>query len=142
VSSIYTLWRAFLLTRLGHISPVLRSVAALHNFTVESQVRLHGQLAFEPIRSGSDAEPVHGLTQDDLKVFVNSAEWSLGMYFFMPAMCLIERMCFWPAHAASQVSNDPVFHFVVFVPSLSHTPLRILDKNSSPNLSPAACFSD
>jgi phosphatidylinositol glycan class S len=28
---------------------------------------------------------------------------------------------------ASSVSNDPVLHFVVFVPSVSHTPLRILD---------------
>ena len=25
------------------------------------------------------------------------------------------------------MSNDPVLHFVVFVPSISHTPLRILD---------------
>jgi GPI-anchor transamidase subunit S len=28
------------------------------------------------------------------------------------------------------VSNDPVLHFVVFVPSVSHTPLRILDDAS------------
>jgi GPI-anchor transamidase subunit S len=28
------------------------------------------------------------------------------------------------------VSNDPVLHFVVFVPSISHTPLRILDDTS------------
>ena len=31
---------------------------------------------------------------------------------------------------ASSVSNDPVLHFVVFVPSVSHTPLRILDDAS------------
>jgi phosphatidylinositol glycan class S len=28
------------------------------------------------------------------------------------------------------VSNDPVLHFVVFVPSTSHTPLRIVDGSS------------
>lgn len=33
------------------------------------------------------------------------------------------------------MSNDPVLHFVVFVPSISHTPLRILDDASE-----SCCF--
>ncbi|KAI0035478.1 phosphatidylinositol-glycan biosynthesis class S protein-domain-containing protein [Vararia minispora EC-137] len=99
-----------------HISPVLHRVSALHNFTIESQVHFHSPLAFEPVLANFEDGPIYGLTQDDLKVFVNSAEWSL----------------------ASQVSNDPVLHFIVFVPSPSHTPLRILDNNN--NLTTANAF--
>ncbi|VDC00112.1 unnamed protein product [Peniophora sp. CBMAI 1063] len=89
-----------------HITPVLRRLSSLHNFTVESQVHFYAPLAFEPTTvSRPDDTNEHGLSLDDLKVFVNSAEWSL----------------------ASQVSNDPVLHFLVFIPSAKHAPLRILD---------------
>jgi GPI-anchor transamidase subunit S len=40
---------------------------------------------------------------------------------------------------ASGVSNDPVLHFVVFVPSVSHTPLRILDDASESCYSSSCC---
>ncbi|KZV67899.1 hypothetical protein PENSPDRAFT_635200 [Peniophora sp. CONT] len=94
-----------------HVTPVLRRLSALHNFTIESQVHFHAPLAFEPVSvSQPDGTNVHGLSLDDLKVFVNSAEWSL----------------------ASQVSNDPVLHFLVFIPSAGHTPLRILNAQGEP----------
>lgn len=98
-----------------HLSSLLHRVSALHNFTIESQVRYHAPLAFEPHRVGLDNEGIYGLTQDDLKVFVNSAEWTLS----------------------SSASNDPVLHFILFIPSASHTPLRILNANNNPTSSNA-----
>ncbi|KAG9221676.1 hypothetical protein CCMSSC00406_0005589 [Pleurotus cornucopiae] len=70
-----------------YITPLLDQLSLLHNFTIESQVQYHAPLAFKPRPSR--------LSSEDLSVFVNSAEWSLS----------------------SSASNDPVLHFVAFVPS-------------------------
>ncbi|TFY82931.1 hypothetical protein EWM64_g1082 [Hericium alpestre] len=93
-----------------HITPALNQLNALHNFTVESQVHFHAPLAFEPYHSSTEEEGLYGVTQEDLTIFVNSAEWTLS----------------------SSVSNDPVLHFILFIPSKSHTPLRILDTDNRP----------
>ncbi|KAL0959938.1 hypothetical protein HGRIS_011601 [Hohenbuehelia grisea] len=90
-----------------HISPILSRMSVLHNFTLESQVQFHAPLAFEP-RSIPDGE--YGLSQEDLTVFVNSAEWTLS----------------------SSVSNDAVIHFVIFAPSAKRRPLRILGSDGAP----------
>ncbi|KAF8889674.1 phosphatidylinositol-glycan biosynthesis class S protein-domain-containing protein [Infundibulicybe gibba] len=47
----------------------------------------------------------------DLTVFVNSAEWTLS----------------------SSSSNDPVLHFIVFIPAASQRPLYILDAAGTPS---------
>ncbi|KAH8829445.1 phosphatidylinositol-glycan biosynthesis class S protein-domain-containing protein [Flagelloscypha sp. PMI_526] len=90
----------------AHITPILSATSGLHNFTIESQVQLHSRLEFEPehLEDGS-----FGLTPEHLTVFVNSAEWSL----------------------ASSVSNDPVLHFLVFIPSPARSPVQILDDSGS-----------
>ncbi|KAJ7485443.1 phosphatidylinositol-glycan biosynthesis class S protein-domain-containing protein [Mycena latifolia] len=94
-----------------HLSPILNALCVLHNFTIESQVQFHAPLAFSPtsLHDGS------GLTPEDLTVFVNSAEWTLS----------------------SSVSNDPVLHFILFIPSASRRPLQILDSNGLPSSSDA-----
>lgn len=84
-----------------HIQPLLDALKSLHNFTIESQVQYYAPLEFD--LTSSD-----GLSHEDLTVFVNSAEWSLS----------------------SSASNDPVLHFVLFVPSASHIPLKIAGSNS------------
>ncbi|EGN92894.1 hypothetical protein SERLA73DRAFT_98679 [Serpula lacrymans var. lacrymans S7.3] len=93
-----------------YLSPTLSSLSVLHNFTIESQVQLHAPLAFapQPVTVGNDS--AHGLSQEDLTVFINSAHWTLS----------------------SSVSNDPVLHFVLFVPSSTQKPLYILDDFGSP----------
>ncbi|THU93523.1 hypothetical protein K435DRAFT_670103 [Dendrothele bispora CBS 962.96] len=95
-----------------HISPITSAVSVLHNFTIESQVQFHAPLAFEPkpLEDGT-----FGLTPEDLTIFVNSAEWTLS----------------------SSSSNDPVLHFVLFVPSLSRRPLVILNDDGTPSTSNA-----
>ncbi|KAI0676322.1 phosphatidylinositol-glycan biosynthesis class S protein-domain-containing protein [Trametes maxima] len=92
-----------------HFVPLLEKLSYLHNFTIESQVQFHAPLAFEPRRIQHDGREAHGLTQEDLTVFINSAEWTLS----------------------SSVSNDPVIHFVLFIPSSSNSPLHILDNEGS-----------
>lgn len=61
----------------GYLTPTLRSLQLLHNFTIESQVQFHAPLAFDPTRITHSNDSAHGLTHEDLTVFVNSAEWSL-----------------------------------------------------------------
>ncbi|KAH8113811.1 phosphatidylinositol-glycan biosynthesis class S protein-domain-containing protein [Phellopilus nigrolimitatus] len=92
--------------------PTLQRLSALHNFTIESQVQFFAPLAFEPRRLEDGS---FGLTQEQLTIFVNSAEWTLS----------------------SSVSNDPVLHFIIFIPSATRRPLRILHDDGSPSESTA-----
>ncbi|KAJ3710364.1 phosphatidylinositol-glycan biosynthesis class S protein-domain-containing protein [Lentinula guzmanii] len=94
-----------------HIHPITSALGILHNYTIESQVQYHALLAFEP-RSLSNGT-VFGLTPEDLTIFINSAEWTLS----------------------SSSSNDPVFHFVLFIPSARRRPLIILNSDGTPSSS-------
>ncbi|KAF8221084.1 hypothetical protein L208DRAFT_1426731 [Tricholoma matsutake] len=94
-----------------HISPILKRLSVLHNFTIESQVQFHAPLAFKPL----PVDSAFGITSEDLTVFVNSAEWTLS----------------------SSTSNDPVLHFILFVPSTSHRPLYIMNHDGSTSSSNA-----
>ncbi|KAF5368925.1 hypothetical protein D9758_002882 [Tetrapyrgos nigripes] len=95
-----------------HISPITSAVSVLHNFTIESQVQFHAPLAFE---TQSLEDDTHGLTPEDLTIFINSAEWTLS----------------------SSSTNDPVLHFVLFVPSAKRRPLLILNDDGTPSTSNA-----
>jgi phosphatidylinositol glycan class S len=59
------------------IKPALDMLAPLYNFTIESQVQYYAPLAFEPPLHQSPIGPYYGLGEDELKIFVNSAEWTL-----------------------------------------------------------------
>ncbi|KAF9261717.1 hypothetical protein L218DRAFT_905202 [Marasmius fiardii PR-910] len=91
-----------------HIEPITSALSVLHNFTIESQVQFYAPLAFEPHKISDDG--THGLTPEQLTVFINSAEWTLS----------------------SSSSNDPVLHFLLFVPSASRRPLKILNHQGEP----------
>ena len=106
-----------------HLFPILSQLNVLHNTTVESQVQYHAPLAFEPVQLANDNTSFHGVTPEDLTVFINSAEWSLCNY---PAG-LTFGMRVLTYDSASSVSSDPVLHFVLFVPSSSRRQLCILD---------------
>jgi len=59
----------------------LRQLRTLHQFDIETQVQYYAPLAFEPEQAeDDDGQPIAVLTSEELKVFVNSAEWSLGAY--------------------------------------------------------------
>ncbi|CUA73717.1 GPI transamidase component PIG-S homolog [Schizosaccharomyces pombe 972h-] [Rhizoctonia solani] len=84
-----------------YLQPTLDELNILHNFTIESQVQFYAPLTTEP----TEAQDGYTLDQEQLTIFVNSAEWTLS----------------------SSVSNDPVLHFVLFVPSHARRPLYIQD---------------
>ncbi|KAL5640745.1 hypothetical protein ACGC1H_001286 [Rhizoctonia solani] len=84
-----------------YLQPTLDELNILHNFTIESQVQFYAPLTTEPVA----AQDGYALDQEQLTIFVNSAEWTLS----------------------SSVSNDPVLHFVLFVPSLARRPLYLQD---------------
>lgn len=65
---------SLVLVYLAEIQPVLTRMSVLHNFTIESQVQFFAPLAFEPVSIENNE---FGLTQEQLTVFVNSAEWTL-----------------------------------------------------------------
>ncbi|GJJ14981.1 hypothetical protein Clacol_009251 [Clathrus columnatus] len=90
--------------------PILTQLRELHNFTIESQIQFHAPLAFDPPSTISASGRTHYiLGEDELKIFINSAEWSLS----------------------SGVSGEPILHFVLFIPSTAHHPLT-LSKTSHP----------
>ncbi|KAG9054408.1 GPI transamidase component [Serendipita sp. 407] len=98
------------------VKPTLDLLSSLHNFTIESQVQYYAPLAFEPPKRQKSDGSYYALGEDELKIFVNSAEWTLS----------------------SEINNDPVLHLILFVPSDSHRPLLIHDESSGlPSDSPA-----
>ncbi|KAF8326920.1 phosphatidylinositol-glycan biosynthesis class S protein-domain-containing protein [Amanita rubescens] len=97
----------------AHPRPTLTS-AQLYN---RKPSPFHAPLAFKPSEL---PDGTFGLTQEQLTIFVNSAEWSLS----------------------SSASNDPVLHFVLFVPSLNRSPPRILNPDNTPSSSNALSLSD
>lgn len=107
---------------LEYLDPTLHQLSVLHNFTIESQVQFHAPLAFTPRALERDGQSAYGLTQEDLTVFVNSAEWTLCEY-----NCSREKSTH--SQVASSVSNDLVLHFVLFIPSSKNSPLYILDQS-------------
>lgn len=65
-------------TVLDYLYPICGQFKQLHNFTIESQVQFHAPLAFDPPSSISSTEETHYvLGEDELKIFINSAEWTL-----------------------------------------------------------------
>lgn len=94
---------------LAHVGPLLKKLSDLHNFTIESQVQYHAPLAFQPRPLQHEGQDVHGLTQEDLTVFVNSAEWTLCMYQLAGYMC--------PEYESSPSSSQ----HQVYLATLSYT---------------------
>lgn len=99
-----------------HLSPVLTSLSPLHNFTFETQILHYSPLTSQPteLHEMSDnptkeKQKLFIIEEDDLKAFINEADWSL----------------------ASPVSMDPVLHFVLYIPSVEHRPFKIRRKDGS-----------
>ncbi|KAH7091884.1 phosphatidylinositol-glycan biosynthesis class S protein-domain-containing protein [Auriculariales sp. MPI-PUGE-AT-0066] len=100
-----------------YLEPTLKQLRSLHEFEIETQVQYFAPLGFESERRADDeGQQFHALSSEELKVFVNSAEWSL----------------------ASSVSADPVLHFILFVPSARHSPTHVI--NSQGNAAQSNAF--
>jgi phosphatidylinositol glycan class S len=65
-----------LLQQLAYLSPFIKTMSTLSEFTIESQIQHYASLAFTPQLDNVSQE--HYLTPDSLPNFINAAEWSLG----------------------------------------------------------------
>lgn len=67
-------------SRTEHILPSLQPLESLHAFDVETHVQYHAPLSIALRRTSSEKLQANQtiLSPDDLKAFVNQAQWSLG----------------------------------------------------------------
>lgn len=66
----------------AYISPLLNSLSKLHRFDVETQIQYFAPLLVERHVTAEGAI----IDEDQLKAFVNSAEWNLGTRQCMTSM--------------------------------------------------------
>ncbi|KZV79584.1 hypothetical protein EXIGLDRAFT_734824, partial [Exidia glandulosa HHB12029] len=93
-----------------YLEPTLNQLRALHDFEIESHVQFYAPLAFQPERvQVSQNHGYWALGQEETAIFVNSAEWTLS----------------------SSASNDPVLHFILFIPSSQHRPMHVMTAQGS-----------
>lgn len=83
------------------MGPILTDIAAVGDFSIESQVQYYADLTFDPVFDPDTKEYI--LQKSDLKNFMNSAEWNL---------------------ATAQGSSKPL-NFIIYVPRPEHRPLVI-----------------
>ncbi|KAG9104487.1 GPI transamidase component [Ceratobasidium sp. 370] len=127
-----------------YLKPTLDELGALHNFTVESQVQFYAPLTAEatPVQDG------YALNQEQLKIFVNSAEWTLCAIsqfnsFLVPqwgGIAILNP----PTHGTANMvlspqDLKPVFHLfrkqlegLLGIPALPATVTVESDRTSSP----------
>jgi len=86
-----------------YLEELLASLAPLHNMTCQTQILQHSPLAFEPTVLSTGDGPTYVVEQEELKAFINDADWNL----------------------ASSVTMEPVINFVLWVPSPNHRPFKI-----------------
>jgi len=58
----------------GHIFPLVQSLKDIHHFDIETQIQYYAPLAIE--RTLTDEGAI--IEEDQVKAFVNSADWNLG----------------------------------------------------------------
>ena len=56
--------------------PLLQSLRDLHSFDIETQVQYYSPLLVERTLAGGQSGSI--IEEDQLKAFVNSADWNLG----------------------------------------------------------------
>jgi phosphatidylinositol glycan class S len=93
-----------------YLKPFLNEIKYVSNFTVDSQIQHYATLTMKPKLQNSENASYYYLSPDSLPHFINSAEWNL----------------------ASAVSSYPTINFIVYVPSISETPLRINNSKDEP----------
>jgi len=79
--------------------PLTSALHDLHRFDIETQVQYYAPLTIQR----DQGEDGFVIEEDQLKAFVNSAEWNL----------------------ASAVSSDPVLHFILYIPSADKSPMLV-----------------
>ena len=91
-----------------YLTPLLKSLSAVSNFTVDTQVQLYATLS--PSIAGpqwNGFRQMWTLNKEDLGGFINAAEWPLS----------------------PSIGDGPTINFILYVPSAEQSPL-VLNENS------------
>ncbi|KAL9099616.1 MAG: hypothetical protein Q9163_004905 [Psora crenata] len=95
--------------------PLLKSLSAISNFTVDTQVQLHANLSPSVHLPEHDREAnVWTLRDEDLSGFINAAEWPLS----------------------PSIGAGPTLNFILYVPDQSTSPLVVKGSRASSWLVP------
>lgn len=104
---------------LVYLEPLIETLGAVANLTVDSQVQFYAGLTFEPELQEETNEYIVPL--DKLPGFVNSAEWNLGI---SPMKCILM--------VATAIISYPVINFILYIPHPSIRPLHLESTDSTP----------
>lgn len=98
-----------------YLTPLLDSISAVSNFTVDTQVQFHA--TFSPSVHAPEHDADHGvwtLQEEDLSGFINAAEWPLS----------------------PSIGAGPTLNFVLYVPDQTTSPLVVKGTQASSWLIP------
>ena len=98
-----------------YFTPLLVSISAVCNFTVDTQVQLYA--TFSPLIHAPEYDAEHGvwtLQEEDLSGFINAAEWPLS----------------------PSIGAGPTLNFVLYVPDPTNSPLVVKGSQASSWLIP------
>ena len=98
-----------------YLTPLLESLSAISNFTVDTQVQLYA--TFSPTMQKPEYNSDFGiwtLREEDLSGFINAAEWPLS----------------------PSIGAGPTLNFVIYVPDEANVPLVVKDSQASSWLIP------
>lgn len=105
--------------QLAPLARVLQAVKDVHSVELESQVQWYAPVEFEPAHESLDGTDAYFASMDELRVFVNSAQWNLESYgVARDEAGIAER------------DSEQVLQFVLYLPSLAHRPLLIRDPST------------
>ena len=99
----------------AYFTPLLDSISAVSNFTVDTQVQLYA--TFSPSVHAPEYDTEHGvwtLQEEDLSGFINAAEWPLS----------------------PSIGAGPTLNFVLYVPDQATSPLVVRGSQASSWLIP------
>lgn len=97
------------------LAQVLDQMRAIYTFELESQVQWYAPLEIDLDARMNGTSPV--LSMDDVRVFIDSEHWSLESYGAAGS----------GAEPVRERHSEHTLHFVLFLPSTPHAPLRLRD---------------
>ena len=107
---------------LAPLRRIVDAMAYVHDIELESQIQWYAPLEFEPHEETVDEARVYTASMDDVRVFINSPQWNLESY---------------GTHNTSTAAEERTLHFVLFLPSDTHSPLYMRKDDQSLVTQPA-----
>ncbi|KAL4885979.1 phosphatidylinositol-glycan biosynthesis class S protein-domain-containing protein [Aspergillus karnatakaensis] len=93
-----------------YISPLIRELSPISNFTVDTQVQLYATFSpTTPAPSYDETQNIWTLNEENLSSFINAAEWPLS----------------------PSIGTGPTINFILYVPSATQSPLLVKESKAT-----------